>query len=284
MACQNDPIVTLQVLNHDDAFDDIPPLPYHTRFFDVMLRPLPPSNLPSEKTQRKPIIYSNFVSIISYEDAIITAIMELHDVHIGSSISEIKKHMVDNFIKETFPYLDKADTNATFNYLKRPLFLAALKSLLDKRVIVPHSYAPVVKNGLTTCCYKLSKSFVRKRLKLFNKRLWILEQIRDARKRREYDLIMTKKERKHVPARIKPPLHKIHLLDQVPGVVVVENEDTIRKKKKRHEMELDDGVKKVFLFSSKLGLHFKKAYVTKRKTSCKRRLKLPIKKKAAKSA
>lgn len=286
MTNQNQSIITLQV-QHDDAFvEDVPSHPYHRRFFDfiILSQTAPPpndiqSNDTTNTTKNRITSYKNCVSIMSYEDAIIIALLELHDHrNHGSSVHEIKKHLMEHFIKENIPSLTDADAVKYDDYFKSSLFAVAMKSLLDKGVIVPH--LPFVGHHHFSTCrsFILSKEFIHRKFEVFKKRISLLGRIRQS-KQRNSDLIpqvmMTNKEgRKHIPARIKPQLSKMRLVDQV---AVLEKEEEKTRKKKLNEMELDrNSRQKKCTVLMQIGQNTKKGFVIKRNSICtRRRLKYP---------
>lgn len=254
-------IVVLQV-QHDDAFvEDVPLHPYHTRFFDMVVL-APPKLDESVRVQKKHFVLSNFVSIMSYEDAIITALLELHDhYHIGSSISAIRKHMEENFVKENFPLLSKGNTDINLDNIRHSLFLLALKSLLKKRVIVPH--ASFTTNGSPGSSFILSREFLRRRLDQYKKHISLAEHMKNEMKRRHHLQILARETRKHVPARIKPPISKICLVDQMAEGLFIDNGD--KKANQRYQMDLEKRVQKRSIFLLKLGANMKKLhYFSKR--------------------
>lgn len=310
----NQSLPTIQV-QHDDAFVDIPSHPYHTRFFDVVvltsppvapipspaLSPVQPLALPPAMQEHTRINHrSNFVSIMSYEDAIIIAIIELHDLHIGSSINTIKKHVRDNSIQQA-NFMNRTISSSTAtatsrnshnsnnnNHLKNSLFLAALKSLLDKKVIVPYSkYASFVKKTcLSSCCFKLSREYIKKRFQVFllnrhklllSKDKYYKEDKKDKDCKKRMNKKYTKERKQKIPTvRIKPSLSKIRLVDQNAGGVLVEKNKNKNNVKTvvSGMMDLDDVVdeetQKRYILLLKLGLHLKEVFITKRKNLCKK--------------
>ena len=131
----------LQV-QHDDAFvDDVPPHPYHTRYFDIFTAIVPeqqsqPCLTEQEQFQNQnpSAAMQNLDSMTSYEDAIIMAIIALRDLQSGSTISSIKNYMRENFIHDLFPYLlDTSQASLDEIYsINNCLFLVAMKSLLNR--------------------------------------------------------------------------------------------------------------------------------------------------------
>ncbi len=291
MTNQNQSIITLQV-QHDDAFvEDVPSHPYQKRFFDFII--LSQTSPPLHDTQsihtttninKNIITYKNCISIMSYEDAIIIALLELHDHrNLGSSVHEIKKHLMEHFIKENIPSLTDADTVKYDDYFKSSLFAVAMKSLLDKGVIiVPH--LPFVRHhyhSSTSCrSFILSKQFIHRKFEVFKKRISLLGKIRQSKQRNSYlfpQVIMTnnKEGRKHIPARIKPQLSKMRLVDQV---AVVEKGEEKTRKKRLNGMELDSNAsrQKKCTVLMQIGHNTKKGFVIKRNSICTRkRLKYP---------
>jgi hypothetical protein len=269
MSMNNQPSLTLQV-QHDDALVDVPSHPYHTRYFDVVTI----SKEESTNEPRKTSIYQNFESIMSYEDAIINAIIQLRDIHIGSSITSIQKHMKEHFIQENFPNLKNNIhmEDASFNYyLKKSLFIVALKSLLDKKVITSSPDASLMKNGCLSNCYlKLSRTYIMKRLEVFKQRIDLIER-REERRKRELKLKLKMQEWKQVPVRIKPPLSKIRLVDQNAGIIIEKDK---RVTKDKGGMDWDEERKKRSALLMRLGIHRNKLFVAKR-TSLHEKMTIP---------
>jgi hypothetical protein len=198
--------------------------PYHSRYFDVIsIAPVTPVE---EAKQLAYIKY--YVSIMCYEDAILTAIHDLKDVH-GSSVHAIKKHIQSNLLHENYPTLNDSEMEALVSELAPPmvwkdsLFLQALKSVEDKNCV---THAVCSRNGSTT--YSLSLDYKKHRAKEIRNRLERLEAYKVASRSR----IARAKERKEIPHAHVPILKKGHLVEPKAVVIVQDKKDDIRGKKK----------------------------------------------------
>lgn len=198
--------------------------PYHSKYFDVIS--IPPVTPAEEAKQLAYIKY--YVSIMCYEDAILTAIHELKDVH-GSSVNSIKKHIQSNLLHENYPVLNDSEMEALIAELAPPmvwkdsLFLQALKSVEDKKC-VKHSVCS--RNGSTI--YSLSPEYKKNRAKEIRNRLERLEAYEAASRSR----IARAKERKEAPPARIPILKKGHLVEPKAVVIVQDKKDDFRRKKK----------------------------------------------------
>jgi hypothetical protein len=198
--------------------------PHHSKYFDVLsIAPVTPAE---EAKQLAYIKY--YVSIMCYEDAILTAIHDLKDVH-GSSVHSIKKHIQSNLLHENYPTLNDSEMEALVAELAPPmvwkdsLFLQALKSVEDKNC-VKHSVCS--RNGSTA--YSLSSDYKRNRAKEIRHRLERLEAYQVASRAR----MARAKERKEAPPAHVPILKKGHLVEPKAVVIVQDKNDDLRKKKK----------------------------------------------------
>lgn len=284
MKTHNQSTITFQV-QHDDAFvDDVPPHPYHKRFFDVIIvsQSSPPDNDRGQSTSEKEAImysFKNRVSIMSYEDAIIIALLELHDHrHIGSPVHAIKKHLIENITKENMFFLSKSNTKESavqyFDHdcFKSSLFTIAMKSLIDKGVIVSSSHLQFKRHNLLTCQFLLSNEFLHRKFEVFKKRMSLLERMRESKQRNNSDLMKmtTKEAQKHIPAsRIKPHLSKMRLIDQM---AIFEKGEKKTKINVKDEMELDSvRLRKKCTVLVKIAQTTKKGFVIKRSSICTRK-------------
>ena len=187
---------------------------------------------------------------MSYEEAIMNAIIQLHDhLDIGSSIASIKNHMKEHFIKEQFRsiYHNSYNSYLQFN-LKSSLFLVALKSLVDKKVIVPHTFCSHMSSTsnppsssssssppsssfssflTSSSCYtfKLSNEYKIKLTKLYQRyrskadKESLIKTRNNKLKKRMLQHI--KQYQNTSPAvRIKPSLSKLKFIDQNAGIIV----------------------------------------------------------------
>ena len=299
----------------------IPPLPLLT---PVLANPSSPAiieqnsssssmNIPISRGET--IHHKNSVSIMSYEDAIVNAISELRDLCIGSSVHEIKKHMTSNFMKSD-NYLMKSgnrsnsssthtktvrvcfvnhnkndneiDNNNQQYIIKNSLFLAALKSLLNRKVIVPCA-SFVKKSSLSSCCFKLSRKYVKERVQILIRHKLLSKEKYNKEKEYNYWKKRNKyaKERvQKIPTvRIKPPLSKIRLIDPNKSGMLVErskkrdnnnnyrnnNNDKMLVSGMMDMDGMDEETQERFIFLLKLGLHMKKVFIAKRKNVCKKK-------------
>jgi len=287
--------MTLTV-QHDDALvDDMPSHPYHTRYFDIVtILPDPPlqrqrqeeekkqlSLLRTIAEQNKTLHHYNFVSIMSYENAIINAIKDLRDGHkIGSHVSSIKKHMKEYFVEENFPHLKEMNSttsnidalkyyNECFT-VKDTLFVAAIKSLYNKGILkTPKSNHF---SSLSLSSTHVCENWNECKMKLD----WIK---RNEKQLKEAVRLHRHQQRRHhlkqlVPAaRIKPLVSKIRLIDRAAVGALANLDDEERK---YSTMELDnenffyigDSIFKessIMNTSLKLGLKMDRMFVVKRK-------------------
>ncbi len=296
----NSPYYERQILiQHDDALvDDVPPHPYHTRLFDIVtLLPEQPRQRQQQEEEQKRLLllesivkhnktlqHQNFVSIMSYEDAIINALKDLRDFHtIGSPVSSIKKHMEEYFVQENFPHLKEMDCtkscapadllnyfNETFG-IKNALFVAALKSLLDREIIKRSNHSSSISFSSKYVCEKWSK--LKKKMDWMKRNE---KQLQQALRLQQQQQKRRQQWKQQVPAaRMKPIVSKIRLIDATAvGTVVNLNGG----KTKQSEMELDDDSSctprgKIFEeqpttdLLHKLSLEMSKMFVMKRRSN-----------------
>lgn len=280
----NQSLIALQV-QHDDALVDVPSHPYHTRFFDVVsiIVPhyyscAPPNNLQAPiliENNKYDDLYSS-VSIISYEDAIIRAIIELHDVHFGSSIHDIKKH-VNMYFMNTIPHQQPHHQDYNKNSINHGLFIAALKSLLNRKVIAPR--LPLNSHSSGTCGFS---SFMSYHLKISTQYIHaqhcIFHLLQEKKKSMLKDLYGKKKEVKQLAVPMKSPFPKVRLVDHNAGVVrVLGHKDEEGNERSRMEWVNDEETsQKSYIPLVHLGLHLnKKVYVMNRKSMIRNRMKFP---------
>lgn len=153
--------------------------PNHTRFFDIITIPPPPSqDQESHPEHDLQTFLNSFNSIMYYEDAILDAIRDLRDGHSGSNIHAIKRHIHANFFHVNMPHLHEQETEILLLSLdmlpqwKEHLFVQALKSLVEKNCI---EYSPCgVQNG--SCLYKLSHHYKKHRAEELRQRMERLNQ------------------------------------------------------------------------------------------------------------
>ena len=270
--------MTILQVQHDDAFvDDVPPHPYHTRYFDIITTAVIPSpqsiqdpttttttNTKQEEIPHIPSItfFQNLDSLSAYEDAIIMAIINLRDFHIGSTLSDIRNYIQDNYIHDLYPNLKaKLDNEQCSSYysIKNSLFLLAMKSLLNKNVM---EGSCVKKNGSCMSSFQLSSQFLQARLGMVKKQHDIKER-KEAARVREVKFHRLEKN-VIVPAHGRVPLSKQRLFDLNAGVILE------RERKISHdtdnEMDLDESKQTKFSYLAKLCTHENSAmFITKRK-------------------
>lgn len=205
--------------NTNDHFSPIV-APYHTKFFDVIIIPCPPSISEFDEAIKR-IPSRDMNSIMSYEDEILDAIDDLQDLH-GSSLLSIKKCIHAKFYS-TPSSRDTSVLISTENPVSKViwrdnLFVQAIKSLVDKHCI---DHCTLIRNGSTV--YKLSQDFKRKRAYDLLHRQEQREAYRV--KQREKKNAIGKKEQKHaVVSAHKPALKKRDLVE--PRSVAIVDEGT----------------------------------------------------------
>mmetsp|Transcript_28554 Transcript_28554/g.42342 ORF Transcript_28554/g.42342 Transcript_28554/m.42342 type:complete len:245 (-) Transcript_28554:360-1094(-) len=226
------------------------PLPYHTKFFDVITIPPPESTRSTPHEDKAITPLQNFNSIMCYEDAILDAIKDLRDSHNGSSITSIKKHIQAYFFHDNYPDLNEEEAEMLSLEMKWKdhLFVQALKSLVDKKY-VDHSLC--TKNGSTY--YKLSQDYKKNRAGELRERLERLNQykLRQQSKKKEMLRVANKK---NVLCH-KSIMKKGHLVESQ-AVAIVGGEgkskmDLVREKQKEKRNALPH---KLGLHSDSLGL------------------------------
>lgn len=176
---------------------------------------------PCESSREK----DKFVSIMSYEDAIISAIIDLKDnFSLGSSVTAIAKHIKANFVDANHPQLrDKIEFFPPFN-VRSSLFLQALKSLVEKGYVDTSTSTNRNRNG--SMLYSLSSKYKKERAERINRRLKLLETCKERARQKSTAL---SKHRKDPPAR-KSLIVKAHLVDSKAIAVVPD---------RKHSMDLD---------------------------------------------
>lgn len=193
--------------------------PYHTKFFDVIIIPSPPSVSELDETIKR-IPSRDMNSIMGYEDEILDAIDDLQDMH-GSSLLSIKKRIQAKFYTPSTrnrSVLISTEEPVSKVIWRDNLFVQALKSLVDKNCI---DHCTLIRNGSTV--YKLSRDFKRKRAQELLQRQTQLEKYRA--RQREKKLAIEKKEHKHaVVSAHKPALKKRDLVE--PRSVAIVDEGT----------------------------------------------------------
>ena len=292
--------ITILQVQHDDAFvDDVPPHPYHTRYFDIITTAVvlpPPQSVVAGPTlthpttnqeetnheSRRPITFPHTLdSLTAYEDAIIMAIINLRDLHIGSSISDIRNYIQDNYINDLFPNLKaKLDNEQRSSYypIKNSLFLLAMRSLWNKNIIEGSSCSGGgLKNKNGSCnssstggnmsSFHLSFQFLQARLGMVKKQHDIKER-KEAERVREIKFHRLEKN-VIVPAHGKVPLSKPRLFDLNAGVIsereikMNHNRNTTRTE---DDMDLDESKQTKFSYLAKPCTHENTTmFITKRK-------------------
>jgi len=193
--------------------------PYHTKFFDVIIIPCPPSISEFDEAIKR-IPSRDMNSIMSYEDEILDAIDDLQDLH-GSSLLSIKKRIHAKFYtpssRDTSVLISTEDPVSKVIW-RDNLFVQAIKSLVDKHCI---DHCILIKNGSTV--YKLSQDFKRKRAHDLLQRRERLEAHRVHQREKKHAI--QKKEQKHaVVSAHKPALKKRDLVE--PRSVAIVEEGT----------------------------------------------------------
>jgi len=253
-------IMTTVQVQHDDALADLsPPQNYHPRYFDIVTV-VPASDectiIPSQNE------LSNFISIMSYEDTIINALHDLRDIK-GSSIIAIMKYMQENFVQENFQ--GRNTTDLGFYAIKSSLFLLAMKSLLDRKIIV---HTSCIKNG--SACYKFSDEYKSNRSKDIKERLEKLEKVKAKTKGK--NRVIHHNEKRLLPIRIKTIPMKTRLVD-IKAVAIVKNPSKMGQcrmemdAKRQRDMRLE--------LPLKLGLHTDDMLFDKKRKSLREQMKIP---------
>lgn len=216
------------------------PLPYHTKFFDVITI-TPPQSTPHED---KAIPLQNYNSIMCYEDSILDAIKDLRDSHNGSSITSIKKHMQAYFFYDNYPDLNEEEAEMLSLEMKWKdhLFVQAMKSLVDKKCV---DHSSCTKNGSTY--YKLSHDYKKNRAGELTERLERLNQYRLRLQAKKKEMVRLAKKKEVLSH--KSIMKKGHLVESQ-AVAIVGREgkskmDLVREKQKEKRNALPH----------KLGLH-----------------------------
>lgn len=235
--------------NTNDHFSPLV-APYHTKFFDVIIIPSPPSISEFDETIKRIPPSRDMNSIMSYEDEILDAIDDLQDIN-GSSLLSIKKCIQAKFY--TPSSRDTSVLITTENPVSKVvwrdnLFVQAIKSLVDKHCI---DHCTLIKNGSTV--YKLSQDFKRNRARDLLKR----QEQREAYRvhQREKKHAIEKNEQKHaVVSAHKRALKKRDLVEPR-SVAIVDEIGTTRARINSMDLVRDCQKAKRSALPHQLGLH-----------------------------
>lgn len=221
--------------------------PHHSKFFDVITLPVASTDITevSSKSSSNTSLEHQIasmkynVSIMCYEDAILTAIQDLKDTH-GSSVMSIKKHIQSNLLHENSPkLLQSPDALPLQSFLEdllapavwnEPLFLQALKSLMEKHCI---DHSKCSRNGSTL--YKLSPDYKKNQTLEMHHRMERLATYKASFQATQR--LVQKEQRKEAPAHV-PILKKGHLVEPK-AVVIMEEKKRIHEKKKKMDIDIN---------------------------------------------
>lgn len=195
-----------------------------------------------------------FVSVMSYEDAILSAIVDLKDnFSVGSSVTAIAKHIQANFVDVNHPHLGDYIKFVPPFHFRNSLFLQALKSIVDKGCVNKSSCTS--RNGNGSTLYSLSSKYKKQRAQEINERLKMLELYKEKAQQREKKLAKTRKE-----APVRKALHvKAHLVD-TKAFAIVPNE--------KHIMDLDSSSIQNIPSSLPIQLNIRKELRALKKKKC----------------
>ena len=195
-----------------------------------------------------------FVSIMSYEDAILSAIIDLKDnFSVGSSVTAIAKHIQANFVEVNHPHLGEFKKFAPPFHFRNSLFLQALKSVDDKGCV--NKSTCMSRNGNGSTLYSLSSKYKKQRAQEINGRLKILEDYKKKAQQKERKLSTN---RKQLPVRRASHV-KAHLVDSKAFGIIKDD---------KHVMDLDSSLAPKNPSTSPLQLNIRKDLKSLKKKKC----------------